>query len=112
LIEIVPATAEHVLALYSEPPGRTLRAVAAVDGGRVLGVAGTYKDGDNTIVFAKMTDELRADKRAIVAGYRKVMRLFGRRVFAVCDTTIPAAAGFLEHMGFQQMEGEVYVWTA
>ena len=111
MILIVPATADHVLALYGENPPRTLRAMAAVDGDQVLGLAGIYQDAGLDVVFAKVTPELAKDRRAVLAGARKVMAMFGQRVFAICDPDQKTADGFLRHFGFEPLAKGVYVWN-
>lgn len=108
---IEPATREQLLQLYTEIP-KTVRAFAAVDGDKVLGVAGVYQENGVQVCFAKLTDELRANKRMVVLGMRKVLGLFGSMVFAICDQNEPKAPGLLRHVGFQPIKGEVYIWTA
>lgn len=111
MIAIVPATTHHIMTLYGEPLGRTVRALAVVDGERVLGIGGIYEDNSQTVVFSKITDDLRRQKRVLILASRQVIGWFRREVFALCDTSIPQARGFLEHMGFEQVHGEVYRWV-
>lgn len=113
MIEIVPATRTHVETLYKEAPGLSLRAVAAVDGERVLGVGGTYLCGGERIAFAKLTDELRHEhRRALVKACRLMLQTYAGRVFAKCDPGIPGAAAFLKHWGFQCVREDLFVWKA
>lgn len=110
MIQIVPATVEHLRTMYPESVGRTVRAFAAVDGDRVLGIGGTFIEQNKTIVFANLTDELRSHRRALIAGVRRVLGSVRGNAYALCDTSIPAADGFLEHFGFTHLTGEVYEW--
>lgn len=83
--------------------GKSARAIAAVRGDEVLGVAGIYRAEAGFLAFASLSDELRADRRAIVRGVR-ALRALARRcrapVYATCDERISKAADFLRHVGF------------
>ena len=112
MIKIVPANRQHIESLYKELPGPSLRAVAVLDGDRVIGVGGTFLLAGVRIVFANMTDELRHQhKRSLVKAYRAVKEMFGEKVFAQCDHRIPKAAEFLTHLGFEKVNEDFYVWT-
>ena len=108
---IIPATPAHIAALYGHTLGRTVRALAVVDGERVLGVGGIYHDDGRTVIFSKKTDDLRRQKRILILASRQIMGWLREEAFALCDTSIPKARDFLEHMGFEQVQGEVYRWA-
>lgn len=108
-MKIVPSTLDHYLALYGSAPPRSFRAVTALDGDKVMGMAGVYQDMEAEVVFAKLTPELRADKRAVIIGARRAIELFGPRVLAVCDPNEETAAGFLKHFGFRNAGKGVWV---
>lgn len=112
MTEIRPATAELLARFYGQAPTRTQRAVVAVDGERVIGVAGVYPDGARMVMFSELTDELKRDKRAIVRGIRAVRRLApaGVPVHALADPDIAGSEVLLEHMGFTPVHGRVYAW--
>lgn len=111
--EIVPATGEMFARLQGPPPAVTVRAVAAVRGGDLLGVAGAYANESGWVMFSTLTDKLRADKRAMVRMMREVQRILARRrmsVVAVADPQIDGSDILLEHMGFERAYGDVYLW--
>lgn len=111
-IDIVPATRELLERFYGGPPIREVNAVAALKGGKIIGVAGVFHEGEVLMAFADMTDELREDKRAIVRGIHEVMQLIyqhGKETRAIADE-IPGANILLTHCGFQRVNGEEYVW--
>ena len=110
MIAIVPATAEHIRAIYGADLACSVRALAVVDETRVLGVAGTYQAAGKTVMFSNMVDDMRHYPRAMLTVARRLQANCDRQVFAVCDTTIPRAAAFLEHVGFNKINDEVYVW--
>lgn len=112
--EIVPATAE-MLERCGGVPAKTVRAVAAVRGAEVIGVAGVYSSEAGWVMFADLTDELRADKRAIVRGIRAVLELVRRRrmvVVALADPEIRGSATLLEHIGFRRALGDAFLYEA
>jgi hypothetical protein len=109
MIEIVPATKEHINALYDEPPGLTVRAIAAVDGEKVLGVAGTYYGNGQKVAFANLTEELRKKPRALVAGARIMAKMMGKGTIARCDANIDKADSFLRHLGFKPLDGDIWL---
>lgn len=111
MIAIVPATAEHIRAIYGADLTCSVRALAVVDGDRVLSVAGTYVTEGKTVMFSNMVDDMRRHPRTMLAVAKRLLASCDRQVFAVCDTTIPRAAAFLEHLGFNKINDEVYVWA-
>lgn len=109
---IVPATAELLKRFYGEAPKRTQKAVVALAGERVVGVAGVYVDEERQVMFSDLTDELRRDKRTVIRGIRAVMQLASAKmpVHALADPQIEGSETLLEHMGFKPLEGRVYEW--
>jgi len=111
--EIVMATPEIFDKFYGKQPEQTVRAVAAVRGDKVLGVAGVYIAATRYVVFSDMTDELRRDRRAIVRGIREVLKLLSSTrlpVNAGADPSIPKADAFLKRIGFTHVGGGLYEW--
>lgn len=96
---------------HGDMAGKSARVLAAVRGDQVLGIAGIYRAESGYVVFASLTDELRRDRRAIVRGVRAVFALARRcraPLYATCDEAIPAAAGFLHHLGFVPGNGGIW----
>lgn len=117
MIRIVPATAEMFRAIDGEPPARTTRAVAVLDGERVLGVAGLYPDAGRQVLFAGIAQSARAEigrhKRAIVQCSRVVLGMALRRrlpVHSVADPAIEGSDRLLRHLGFSHLKDGVYEW--
>lgn len=111
--EIVPATSEMIERLTGEAPAITVRAAAAVRGEEVIGVGGVYANESGWVMFSTLTDELRKDKRALVKLVRAVQRYIARCPMGVVATADPAIKGsdvLLEHMGFQRVQGDIYLW--
>lgn len=92
--EIVPATAEML-----DTP-HTVQAIAVVLDGEVLGVGGIILGSQ--MIFAQITDALRADRRSLVRAYRRVLGLTrARPLYAHADPEIEGSERLLEHMGFE-----------
>lgn len=111
-MRIVDATAAHLRAFYPTQP-KTCRAWAVVDGERLLGVCGYFREGAGNVVFTDMVDELRRHPRLIIAAARLLLAEVRRKrlpVFAVCDTTIATSEHFLRHFGFTALHNEVFKW--
>ena len=113
--QIVPATAAMIRSLHAELP-KTVRAVAAVEGDRVLGVAGIYPQEGYLILFGAIAPDTRAElhrhKRALLRCVWKVLGFAMQRrmpVFAVADEDIEGSDRFLRHLGFIPREGG-YEW--
>lgn len=84
-----------------------------MDGDEVLAVAGMYPDGHRLCLFADLTDSLRKNKRALIKGYRAVLEMAAKKgapVHAVADPEIEGSRALLEHMGFQNLTGDLYSW--
>lgn len=106
MIEIVPATIEHVREFYVDAPC-TLRAYSALDNGKVVCMAGVYRNGDRDIAFFKGN----LNRRDIIRNFDKMKNLFGSRVYAICDPMKESAPAFLRHFGFRPLGDGVYLWT-
>lgn len=95
-------------------PGKTVRAIIGVkDSEKVIGTVGVYADQHRAVLYADLTDELRKDKRAIVRGIRMMKTLLTRYrmpVHSLADPDIPGSRQLLEHIGFQNLTGDLYQW--
>jgi hypothetical protein len=116
-IEIRPATAEDVEAVYGTRPPRTMRAYAAVLEGKTIAVAGVYYYSDQVVAFSNILPEYRHLKHGLAKGAVKVLgllRQMDKPVVAVAEPDIPTSAEFLERCGFEYMkttsQGKVYLW--
>ena len=111
MIEVVYATRD-IVARMQDGARHTQRAVAVMDGDTVLGVGGVRVEGERLVMFAEISDALRANKRALVRGMRALMKLADRgiQVHAAADPDIEGSDRLLAHMGFEHAQDEVWVW--
>lgn len=117
MTEIVPATAEILTRLTSEPLPRTVRAIAAMEGDQILGATGYYPENGGLVIFCYMSKEMREQisrhKRTVVRCSRIVMGWAlekGMPIYAICDSRIKNAEVLLRHLGFEPDHQEVWQW--
>ena len=113
MISLVHATPEAIDRALPERPKQTMRAILAMDGEHVLGIAGIYRQDAALVLFGQISDELRAHRRVIVRAIRLVMKMATRvkiPIVAMADPEIDGSDILLEHMGFKPFQGRVYIW--
>lgn len=109
--KIIPLTRDILDAFCQEPPTVTVKGIAAQADGRTIGVAGYFPEGERWIVFIKLTDELRANKRLIIQGMRILNQMVSARqlpLHAIKDDCIEGAETLLRHAGFKPIRGNLY----
>lgn len=109
--QIVPLTRQILDDFCQDPPPVTVKGIAVQAEGRTIGLAGYFPDGERWILFARLSDELRADKRTIIKGIRHLVQMMnGRKLptHAIKDDCIEGAETLLRHAGFTQIRGNLY----
>lgn len=108
-VEIVPVTKEMMLDFYGQGFQRTIKAIAGVKDGEVLGIAGYYIDMGRAVIFSDLKPG--APKKAIVKGTRATLEMIKRAgLVGVAYRQDESAASFLEHFGFVEFAPGVYEW--
>lgn len=113
MIEIIPATDEMIRRFYGGPVPQTVRAVAGVRDGEVLGIGGYYVCGPRVVIFSDIKPEYLGMKKSIVKATRKVLEMVresGMPAMAVPDDGIDGAKFFLDRLGFIEQNHGVYEW--
>ena len=113
--QIVPATMEMIRSLHAELP-KTVRAVAAVEGGRVLGIAALYPHDGRLILCGVVAPETRAEmkrhRRSLLRCVWHALAIAVKRgmpVVAIADQDIEGSDRLLLHLGFVPKNGS-YEW--
>lgn len=103
MVEIRPATMKDAHEYWGgNPPMRSMRGFVAVLDGRVIGIAGVYYDGRAQVAFSEIKEEMKAHKKDIVRGTRRVMAMIRERGLAVWATCgDERSARFVERCGFK-----------
>jgi hypothetical protein len=113
-VELRPTVAADLPQVIGEPLPHRIRAITALADGRVLGIGGIgFRPDGAVIAFVQMAAEARkypaAIHRAGLAAMRMVRASGVPRVLAEAQPGNPAAARWLERLGFTRL-GDVYVW--
>lgn len=112
-MNIRPATIEDVRSLWGIELPMSLRAYAAEHDGELLGVAGIAYFPGRLVAFADMQDSAQRYPLTIMRVARKVQALLREAiapVYCEADCGYPNSRAFLEHVGFKNVSGRVYVW--
>lgn len=118
---IVTLTPELLRRFYGSPTKRTIRGFAFIENDEVKGVFGLFYDqpGERWGAFCEVRPEIRARlhergmRRAVLEASKHLRGLIARtpgRVQAAAALNIPSASGFLERIGFEHVQDEVYQW--
>ena len=109
---IRPATAMDLAAVTGCQPPMSCRALVAEEDGQTRAVFGVYAKNTRYIMFSHLTDEFRANKRAMVIGIRALWDLIKGRpampVLAHADPAIKGSDVLLLHMGFEPLHEGIY----
>lgn len=112
-MKIRTAQAEDFIALDGKGPARTSRAVTVLaDDGEVMGIGGVYPDSTRWVMFAFITDRLRADKRALIKTIHTLQALLRQLpdmpIIAEADPAICGSETLLQHLGFHNVFGRIW----
>lgn len=116
-VKFRPAEPDDFRALAGELPQYRCRCIAAEDNGRVIGIGGYVYRPDGIFASVLLTEDLR---RQPIALHRTVARSLEdarqrgvREIFAYAQDDNPAAAPWLQRLGFERVTvrgAEIWVW--
>lgn len=110
-IEIIPATAELLRDFYGEDVARTVRAVVAMQDGKMVGVGGYYVDGQRAVIFSDLSEYGMTKKKAIVKATRATLDMVqSAGLVGTAIRQTEESATYLEHFGFIEYTPGVYEW--
>lgn len=93
--------------------GKSLRAIACEYDGRVIGITGVIHTSPLQC-FAELGDEIRSRPKVLVKfanALKEILDSYNSAIYVVADKKIEASDRFLEHIGFEKVEGEeLYKW--
>ena len=111
MIELVHGDADIIRQVEGKVT-RTTYCIAAIEDGKVLGIAGYYPRDDHLVAWVRVTPELKQRPRLIVQGARMLLAMMARRrmpIVAGRDVDEPSAKRFLTHFGFTPYKGDTWV---
>jgi len=106
---IIPATKEQIKEFCTVD--KSVQAIAAVENGKVYGIAGVYICGNSQTVFTSLTEELKTRPRELIKAWAVLFAIINSRklpTFAECDFAIPKAEKFLLHFGFLPYKNNIW----
>ena len=115
MVEVIPATKQHLESFYGRSLPRSIYAIVGIEDGKVIGLAGLYREPYRFVMFSEITPELKRHPKAIIKGFRmlqEIARKWEIPVHAQPDSSEPGATKFLEHLGFTEFVQGVYEWRA
>lgn len=119
-IEIKRATPELLEKFYGKTPELSQKAVVAVRGDEVLGVAGIYQDHGANVLFSEIRPDIEEDimkftyRRAFTQCMREVIEYAKQStlpVFSVAKDGRDISCRLLERMGMVEIKPGVYKWN-
>ena len=118
MVKIVPVTASHVLALYGKSLPSTIYGFAGLDDGKLFAIGASYTESGTTLITCRIAEDARADlrryTRAILTATRALLAQAARArlpVRAIADSRYPRSVALLEHLGFRNIEKDMFEWT-
>jgi hypothetical protein len=109
MIEFKTATREMLDDFHNQ---KTVRAIAALDKDRVLGVCGLSYSGDGQTIFMQLTEELKKHPRELLKAWKIMLEMIEENnipTFARCDWKIEKSEKFLLHFGFVPYQDNVWI---
>ena len=112
-----PAVPEDFTALCGELPQFRCKCTTATKHGKPIAIGGLVYRPEGVFASVKLTDEIRqhpmALHRAVKRGLEAAARAGIREIFADTEVGNPAAAPWLQRLGFEQRQtraGSIWVW--
>lgn len=90
--------------------GKSMRAVVVEDDGRLICLAGVIHTNPPQF-FGRFGDELRSKPKVLLKTaemLKSYLNQYPCTVYSIPDEKIEASRRFLEHIGFEKVEGEDY----
>jgi hypothetical protein len=113
-MNIRPLTADDLKSWWPDVSlPRTVRGFVAEHEGRIMGLAGVMYLPSRILGFAEMVQEGQQYPLTIMRmahRMRTLLRSIHSPVFAEADERYPNSPAFLEHIGFEHVQGALYVF--
>lgn len=110
--EIRPANKADVLAFQDHVYRESFRGLTVRLDDEIVGICGILHSQPHQ-AFSVITDELRQHPKAIMKAsrlFKDMLNRYEQAIYAIASDKERNATGFLEHLGFNHVEGKVYQW--
>ena len=110
--EIKPATEELLIKFYGSPQ-RTQKSLVIIEDNEPIAVAGIYPDKERFVLFSDLKPNIKMKdyRRAVIECTRRLMKLSHNiPIHSVADPKVEGSDKLLKHLGFKQLDKELYSW--
>ena len=110
-MNIVPLTREIISQFENENTPQSIRGFAAVEDGKVYGMAGTYINNGMLTAWMDATDDLRKRPKSLLKLLKSCYKLphYGKYILVYCDRRFEGAERLIRHFGFEPYAEDFYV---
>lgn len=113
MVSVRPATAADIAAYYGRPQRQTMRAVAIVKEGVMVGIIGLARLPGRLILFSESKPELGEDIRSFAVRRATIeMAKLGVRSKSPLYAVKERGSDVLERLGFEQVSEDLYRWPS
>lgn len=112
-LDVRIATKSDFIELHGRAPAYKMRAYSASIDGRVVGMAGIQYVNGHSIAFCDTGYEIKKYKVSLWKFALKSLELLSderRPIYSFADPNEESAHRWLERIGFEQLEGDEYIW--
>lgn len=114
-VTVYPAKASDIIDFYGEAHRQTLKAVVFKVKNIIMGVVGTCRVDDQLLLFSDIKDEFIPYLKSItvlrtIKNMQKIAE--NSRLPVVATISEKFGPDLIERMGFEHVEGDVYVWIS
>ena len=111
VIEVKNATAADIREYYGQNMPMTLKAEVFKIGDKIKGVFGIFRIGAQMVMFSDVKPELNLKSIPVLRSIKRMQKMAKESKLPVLATSDELfGPDLLERMGFEKVEGEIYVW--
>lgn len=105
MIEMKPATAEHIHAWYDGPPVYSMKGYVIFEGEEMIALCGVFFCRGRKYIFSEVKEQMFKYKKAIIRAARQIMSdMEGQTVYAMATEGLESAPRFIKHYGFECLD--------
>lgn len=113
MIRVEPASEAEIRAFHGGQVPATMNGYAMKVGADIVAMFGLERHKGYRIAYSSIKDGGRKYRKSILKCGKMLVDMIAAcrvPVYAVRDNNEPTSDAFLRHLGFEQLDGEVYLW--